>query len=193
MATKPIDKKWIVAGVVVIIVLILISMVWGAYNNFVRLDQGANEAFANLQAQYQRRFDLIPNLVDVTSKYAVYERTTLTEITQLRSQWQTNTPAQLADSDNQFQAALSRLLLISENYPTLRADTQFTALQDGLTETENMVSVARTRYNNAIRDYNTAVQVFPGNVFAGWFGFSQKDYFEATNGADQAPKVNLTV
>ena len=186
-------KKWIVMGVVIIILLILVSTVWGSYNNLVRLNQGVDNSWANVQTQYQRRFDLIPNLVTVTEKYATYEKQTLTEITALRSQWQTQTPAQLADSDNQFQNTLSRLLLITENYPQLKADTQFTSLQDNLAETENMVSVARIRYNDAVREYNTATKVFPSNMIAGWFSFTEKSYFEANQGAQNAPKVEINL
>jgi len=187
-------KKWIGIGIAVLIILILAGTVWGSYNSLVRLNQGVDNAWANVETQYQRRFDLIPNLVDVTQKYATYEKQTLTEITSLRSQWQTQTTAQLEQSDNQFQTALRSILAIAENYPALKADTQFTSLQDNLAETENMVAVARTRFNGAVKDYNSAVQVFPSNVIAGWFGFKEKTYFKATSeGAENAPKVNLTL
>ncbi len=194
MADKKNSKtKWIGIGIVILIILIILGTIWGSYNSLVRLSQGADNAWANVETQYQRRFDLIPNLVEVTQKYAVYERQTLTQITALRSQWQTQTPAMLETSNNQFQNALSKLLLISENYPQLKADTQFTSLQDNLAETENMVSVARTRYNDAVRQFNTATQVFPSNIIAGWFGFLQKNYFEANQGAENAPVVNITI
>ncbi len=187
-------KKWIGIGIIVLIILILAGTVWGSYNNLVRLNQGVDKTWADVETQYQRRFDLIPNLVEVTQKYATYEKQTLTEITSLRSQWQTQTPTQLEQSDNQFQTALRSILAISENYPVLKADTQFTSLQDNLAETENMVAVARTRYNGAVKDYNSAVQVFPSNVIAGWFGFKERTYFAATaSGADKAPKVNITL
>ena len=192
-STFPISKKWIAVGIIALIFIILIATVWGSYNSLVKLDQNVNNAWANVQAQYQRRFDLIPNLVEVTQKYAKFEKDTLTQITQLRSQWQTNTPTQLADSDNQFQNALSRLLLISENYPELKADSVFIGLQDNLVETENMVSTSRTRYNDAVRGYNTATKVFPSNVIAGWFGFSEKSYFEAASGSQDVPKVDINL
>ena len=188
-------KKWIGIGIVVLIILILIGTVWGSYNTLVRLNQGVDNSWANVETQYQRRVDLIPNLVNVVQSYAGFEKSTLTQITQLRSQWQSAPDVNAkVNTANQIESTLSKLLLISENYPDLKASTQFTALQDGLTETENMVSVARTRFNDAVREYNTATKVFPSNVIAGWFGFSERAYFKATtSGAENAPKVNITI
>lgn len=185
--------KWIGIGIVLLVILILVGTVWGSYNSLVRLQQGTESAWANVETQYQRRFDLIPNLVTVTQKYATFEKGTLLEITALRSRWQTQTPTQIEQSENEFQSALSRLLLIAENYPQLKADGLFIGLQDGITETENMVSVARTRYNDAVRAYNTATKVFPSNVIANWFGFAEKQYFEARQGAENAPQVEINI
>ncbi len=189
------QRKWIITGIIVLIILILVGTVWGSYNSLVSKNQGVDKSWADVETQYQRRVDLIPNLVNVVESYAKFEQETLTQITEIRSQWQTaQTSEQQVRTANQFESALSKLLLITENYPDLKADTQFKALQDNLVETENMVAVARTRYNNAVREYNTAVLVFPSNVIAGWFGFDERTYFEAiTPGAEQAPKVNLTV
>lgn len=190
-----ISRKWIGIGVVVLILLILISTVWGSYNNLVRLNQGADNAWANVETQYQRRIDLIPNLVNVVESYAKFEKELLTNITAIRSQWQTaRTPEQQVQTANQFESAISKLLLVSENYPDLKASQQFRQLSDNLAETENMVAVARIRYNDAVREYNTATKVFPSNVIAGWFGFTERTYFKATTlGAENAPKVNITV
>ena len=195
---KPLQQKlpmkWIGIGVVVLIVLILVSTVWGSYNSLVGLNQNVDKSFADVQTQYQRRFDLIPNLVNTVSGAAGFEQSTLTEITQLRSQWQTaQTPEQSVRTANQFESALSKLLLITENYPDLTATQNFQSLQDSLAETENMVSVARTRYNSAVRDYNAAVQFFPSNIIAGWFGFAARSYFTATDAAgNTVPQVNFT-
>ncbi len=191
---KPFPKKWTGIGIIALILLILIATVWGSYNNLVRLNQGVDNSWANVETQYQRRIDLIPNLVNVVESYTQFEKETLTEITQIRSQWQTASSAeQQVKTANQFESTLSKLLLITENYPQLRASEQFKALQDNLVETENMISVARTRYNGAVRDYNTATLVFPSNVIAGWFGFSERTYFQARPGAEEAPVVNITV
>lgn len=177
-----------------IFALVLVSIVWGSYNTLVVNSQNVDRAWADVEAQYQRRFDLIPNLVNVAQSYAGFEKSTLTQITELRSQWQTQTDVnQKVQTANQFESSLSKLLLIAENYPTLTASTQFTGLQDSLAETENMVSVARTRYNTAVLSYNAAVQSFPSSMVAGWFGFTTKDYFNAAAGTENAPKVNITI
>jgi LemA protein len=190
----PVRPLWIVLGIIGLVLLIIIATVWGSYNSLVRLDQNVDKNWADVQTQYQRRVDLIPNLVNVVESYAIFERDTLTQITALRSQWQ-NAPSQEAQvqAGNQLEGALSRLLLIAENYPQLQTNQNFLSLQDSLAETENMVATARTRYNGAVRDYNSAVRVFPSNVIAGMFGFSTRTYFEATPGSDQAPVVNITV
>lgn len=190
---KSFPAKWIGIGVIVLILLILVATVWGSYNNLVRLNQGVDNSWANVETQYQRRIDLIPNLVNVVQSYAKFEKELLTNITAIRSQWQTaQTPEQQVNAANQFESAISKLLLISENYPDLKASEQFKALQDNLVETENMVSVARTRYNDAVRQYNTATKVFPSNVIASWFGFTQRTYFQSRPGAENAPQVNIT-
>lgn len=187
-------KKWIGVGIVILILLILVSTVWGSYNNLVRLNQGVDSSWANMETQYQRRIDLIPNLVNVVESYAQFERDLITNVTAIRSQWQAaQTPEQQVSAANQFESAISKLLLISENYPDLKASEQFRTLQDNLVETENMVSVARTRYNTAVRDYNTATKVFPSNVIAGWFGFSERTYFQSRPGAENAPVIDLNV
>jgi len=194
-ATKTPAKKWVAIGVIILVILILAGIVWGSYNSLVAKNQNVDKTWADVETQYQRRVDLIPNLVNVVQSYAKYEQETYSKITELRSQWQTaSTQEQQVKTANEFESAISKLLLITENYPQLKADTQFTGLQDNLAETENMISVARTRYNDAVRSYNTAVQAFPSNVIAGWYGFSERTYFSAiTPGAENAPKVNLTV
>ena len=190
-----VETKWIVIGIIVLIILMLIGVVWGSYNSLVGKNQNVDKTWADVETQYQRRVDLIPNLVNVVQSYAKFEQETYSKITQLRSQWQTaQTPEKQVQTANEFESAISKLLLISENYPQLKADTQFTGLQDNLAETENMVAVARIRYNDAVREYNTAVQVFPSNMIAGWYGFVERTYFKATTpGAGEAPKINITV
>ena len=181
-------------GIVVLLVLIVVATVWGSYNNLVRLDQGADNAWANVETQYQRRVDLIPNLVNVVESYAQFEQETLTQITALRSQWQMSASVeQQVQTTNQLESAISKLLLISENYPDLKASEQFRSLSDNLAETENMVAVARTRYNDAVRQYNTATKTFPSGMIAGWFGFSERTYFQAASGSEVAPIVDINV
>lgn len=188
------NTKMIAIGIAVLLLLIFVATVWGSYNNLVRLNQNTDKSWADVETQYQRRIDLIPNLVSVVESYAIFERETLTEITELRSRWQTATTVnQQVQTTNQLESALSKLLLISENYPDLKANQNFIGLQDSLAETENMVAVARTRFNAATRDYNSAVQVFPSNMIAGWFGFSQRQYFEARPGAEEAPEVEINI
>ena len=188
------NTKMIAIGAAALLLLIFAATVWGSYNNLVRLNQNVDKTWADVETQYQRRVDLIPNLVNVVESYAIFERETLTEITALRSQWQTSASAtQRVDTANQLETALSKLLLISENYPDLKANQNFIGLQDSLAETENMVAVSRTRFNTAVRDYNYAVHVFPSNMIAGWFGFSQRQYFEAQAGASQVPKVEINI
>jgi len=191
---RAMSKKTIGIGIVVVISLILIGIVWGSYNNLVRFNQNVDKSWADVQAQYQRRIDLIPNLVNVVQSYAGFERITLTQITEIRSRWQTTQlPEERVRLANQFESALSKLILIAENYPDLKASQNFIALQDSLAETENMISVVRTRYNGAVREYNTATKIFPSNIVANMFGFYEKTYFEAIPGAEAAPRVNITV
>lgn len=188
------QKSLALIGLAVVVAVVGI-LAWTSYNNLVTKDQDVQKAFANIEAQYQRRFDLIPNLVNVVQSYAGFEQETLTRITELRSQWQTSTGLnERVQTANQFESTLSRLLLVAENYPDLKASTQFTSLQDSLAETENMIVVSRTRFNDAVRDYNLAVRTFPSNFFAGLFGFTQKEFFEVLNDeAATAPVVDIQI
>ena len=189
-----ITTKRIGIGVVILLLLIVIGTVWGSYNSLVRLNQGVDNSWSNVEVQYQRRVDLIPNLVDIAQKYAVFEKSTLTQITALRTQWQSvQTTEQKVQTSNQIESALKTILAVAENYPDLKTSTQFTGLSDNLAETENMVAVARIRYNDAVREYNTVTMTFPSGMIAGWFGFKARTYFAATPGSEAAPKLNLTV
>ena len=182
---------WIIGGIILLLVLLVI----GSYNGLVGKRNNVDSAWADVQAQYQRRMDLIPNLVATVKGYAAHEEDLFTEITQLRSQWQTAsasgdtagaiTAAQGTDS------ALARLLVVAEAYPDLKASTNFLALQDELAGTENRVAVARTRFNDAVKTYNTAIQTFPRNILAGMFGFEPKTFFAAAAGSENAPQVTF--
>lgn len=183
------SKGWKIA--LVVIAVLLLWFVFG-YNKLIRLDQSVVEKWANVETQYQRRFDLVPNLVSTVKAYAAHEEQLFTEVTKLRTQWQ-----QAVSIDERVAAAqqldfgLGRLIAVSENYPQLRASENFLSLQDELAGTENRVATERTRYNEAVRNYNTAVKRIPTNLIASIAGFDEKRSFEAQQGSAQAPKVNF--
>jgi LemA protein len=200
-------KFGIGCGAVLIILIVILVVVGfaigGSYNRLVKLDQNVNEKWAQVQNVYQRRADLIPNLVSTVSGAANFEKSTLIAVTQARaSVGQVKLDPNKAPTDaaqlEQFQqaqgqlsAALSRLLLVSERYPELRANQNFLSLQAQLEGTENRISVERGNFNEAVRDYNTAVRSFPTALFAGMFGFSPRPFFNAQPGADKAPEVKF--
>ena len=181
---------------VILVVVILGIGLWlvGTYNALIALDQNVNTKWAQVETQYQRRVDLIPNLVSTVEGYMVHERETLTQITQLRSQWASaQTTEEKVQVANQLEGTISKPLLVAENYPDLKASANFLALQDELAGTENRIAVERSRYNEAVRNYNTGILIFPNNIIAGMFGFGERDYFEATTaGAETAPTVDFT-
>lgn len=194
MHHSKINTRTVGLGIVAVLAIASIATVWGSYNSLITNDQNVERTWADVEAQYQRRFDLIPNLVNIAESFAGFERSTLVEVTNLRSQWQAGgTINQQVQTAQEFEGALSRLIATFENYPQLRTSDQFLALQDSLAETENMVAVARTRYNAAVSSYNIVVRSFPSNIVASWFGFEQRAFFESTNGADQAPQVDINI
>jgi len=186
-----------------IILLILVVIAFGSYNRLVKLSQGVDAQWAQVQNVYQRRADLIPNLVSTVSGAANFEKSTLTEVTEARAsvgQVKLNAsaaptdPAQLAAFDRaqgQLGSALSRLLVVAEKYPDLKATSNFRDLQAQLEGTENRISVERRDFNLAVQSYNTAVKSLPTALYAGAFGFSAKPYFNATPGAETPPKVQF--
>lgn len=180
-------KVWIGVGIVA---LLLILWVASSYNGLVRSYLGVGNAWANIEAQYQRRFDLIPNLIETVKGYKAYEEKVFVEITQMRSQWQS--AKQVGDVDSQLSAArgldgaLGRLLAVSENYPDLKADKVFNNLMISLEGTENRIAASRMDYNGAVREYNTRTMTFPSNIVASLFGFKQRTSFES---APEAKKV----
>lgn len=185
--------KWVV--LIVLLGAIALATVWGISlnNSLVALDEHRKTAWAQVQTVLQRRYDLIPNLVNTVKGYAAHERELFEEVTRLRSQW-----AAAAGVDAQVRAAgeleraLGRLLLVSERYPDLKANQNFLDLQHELAGTENRITVERQRYNDAVRAYNTRVRQFPANLIAGWRGFAPSDaYFEAESSAQTPPKVDF--
>lgn len=185
-------KKTIALIILVIAILTIIFWIWGTYNSLITKDQSVQSQWANVETQYQRRIDLIPNLVNSVKGYMNFESDLLSNITKLRSQW---TSAATVDDRIQYQTqldtALSRLLLVYENYPELKSNQLVAQLMDELAGTENRISVERSRYNDKVREFNTAIKVFPGNVIAGWFSFNEKKYYQSTEGADVVPVVNI--
>lgn len=176
---------WILVVVAVFALWIIVT-----YNSLISLSVGIDNSWANVQTQYQRRFDLIPRLVNTTSAYAQFEKSTLTQITQLRSQWQSTTDQnQRIQIAQQTDTAIARLLLVFENYPNLKTVEPLRALQDELSGTENRIAVARMDYNNIVARYNAAIKYFPGSLIASSFGFTAKTYFNATTGAENVPNV----
>lgn len=171
------------------------------YNSLVEKQQTVDQQWAEVQNQYQRRADLIPNLVSTVKGYAAHEQSTLTGVTKARAnatainiqadQLNEETLARFQQAQNQLTGALKSLLAVSEAYPDLKANENFRDLQTQLEGTENRIATARMRYTEAVRDYNTAIKKFPTLIYAGWFGFEAKPQFSATDEAQTAPKVEF--
>jgi LemA protein len=188
---------------IIILVIIAVVAIWAftGYNGLVSMDENVSGQWANVETAYQRRADLIPNLVNTVKGYAAHEQTTLegvvkarSEATQLKVDATDLTPEKLAayqKAQGAVTSALGKLLAITENYPDLKANQNFLELQSQLEGTENRINVARTNFNNAAKEYNTAIRRFPRNVIAGLFGFEKRAYFEAAEGASQAPQVQF--
>jgi len=190
-------------GVLILVLLIFGISGCGSYNRLVKMDQEVNKKWADVQSVYQRRADLIPNLVNTVAGAANFEKSTLTEVTNARasvgqvkldpSKAPTDA-AQLAEfqkAQGQLSTALSRLLVVSEQYPQLRATENFQNLQKELEGTENRISVERNNFNTAVQAFNTAVRSFPTNLLAGMFGFQPRPFFNAQPNADKAPEVKF--
>lgn len=182
-------KTWIVLGIILLVVVV--SGV-SSCNRFVSQDEGVTAQWANVETVLQRRFDLIPNLINTVKGYAAHEKGLLTEVTRLRSQWATaGTPDEKIAVANQMQGALGRLMLVAENYPDLKANQNFLALQDELAGTENRIAVERRRYNETVQAYNTSIRRFPGSIWAGMFGFQRRTPFESAPETAVVPHVEF--
>jgi len=192
----------IVLGVIVLMVVIGFASLFGVYNGFVTAEQSVNEKWAQVQNVYQRRADLIPNLVETVKGFAAQEKTVLEEVTRARASAGSikatpellNDPAnfkRFQDAQNQLGGALSRLLVTVERYPDLKSNQNFVALQSQLEGTENRITVERMRFNEAVRDYNTRIKLMPGTLVAGVMGFKEKAFFEAVPGSETVPKVKF--
>ena len=191
---------YIVAGLAAVLVLFAIT-IGGTYNSMVASREGVRTSLAKVQSQYQRRADLVPNLVETVKGAANFEQSTLTKVVEARAKATSTTidpskatPEQLQQyqaAQGELSQALGRLLAVTENYPELKATEAFRDLQVQLEGTENRIATARNDFNDTAKSYNTSVQRFPANIVAGMFGFSTSPYFEADKGADVAPKVNF--
>lgn len=194
-------KGWIIIGVLVLVVFMIYSSVSGAYNKMVTLDESSATAWANVETQYQRRADLIPNLVNVVKGYASHEKDVFESVTKARAEATSIKidPSNLTpEAIQNFQklqggvtSALSRLLAVSERYPELKANQNFLELQAQLEGTENRISVERRRFNETTKEYNTYIRSFPATIFAGMFHFERRPLFEADAGSENAPKVEF--
>lgn len=194
-------KSWIILGVVALIIVIAISSIVGSYNSMVTMDEAVSGQWSQVENVYQRRADLIPNLVNTVKGYAAHEKETLEGVIEARSKATQTTidPSKLnAESIKQFAAAqdglssaLSKLMVVVERYPDLKANQNFLELQAQLEGTENRISVERKKFNETAKEYNTFIRKFPKNIWAGMFGFEKRDYFESQEGAEKAPEVQF--
>ncbi|MCL6472622.1 MAG: LemA family protein [Firmicutes bacterium] len=186
-------RKGLIAIGAVVLVLVVVGIVMGGYyNSFISKSRAVDNQWAQVETQYQRRFDLIPNLVEATKGTLKQEQKVFGEIADARARYSgASTPAQKVAAANQMESALSRLLVIVENYPQLRSNATVQQLMAQIEGTENRISVERRRYNDAATDYNTSISRFPGVVFAGMFGFKEKPLFKSQTEAEKAPKVDL--
>ncbi|MFA4839186.1 MAG: LemA family protein [Candidatus Neomarinimicrobiota bacterium] len=195
-------KGWIILIAVVVVLLLIIGKIVGMYNNLVTLEEGVNQSWAQVSNQYQRRADLIPNLVETVKGYAKHESQTFEAVIQARSNATglkvtpevLNDPkafAKFQQAQGEISSALSRLMAVVENYPNLKANENFLALQSQLEGTENRITVERQRFNEAVQGFNTKIRRFPTNIISSMFGFEKKLYFEAQEGAENAPKVTF--
>lgn len=189
--------------IIIIVAVVAVIAIWAisGYNSLVGMDENVSNQWANVETQYQRRADLIPNLVNTVKGYAAHEKETLegviaarSQATQIKVDPTDLTPEKLAEyqkAQGQLATALGRLLAITENYPDLKANQNFLELQAQLEGTENRINVARKNFNDAAKTYNTTIRRFPKNILAGMFGFDKRAYFEAAEGAEQAPQVQF--
>ncbi len=182
----------VVVGIFLIIGLIAFGWIQGTYNRMVVMDEQVNSSWAQVETVLQRRYDLIPNLVETVKGYATHESTVFTQVTEARSRvGGAATPESRIEAEGELSQALTRMLLVVENYPLLKANENFIRLMDELSGTENRIAVERRRYNEVVQTYNQYIRQFPPNLLAGMFGFERRPFFEAPAEAEQVPRVNF--
>lgn len=195
-------KKFLIpVAIVAVLGIYLYTKAVGSYNQFVQMEEQVNGQWAEVETQYQRRADLIPNLVNTVKGYAEFEQETLTGVVEARAKATSMTidPTNLTpenlqqfqQAQDQLSGALSRLLVTVERYPDLKANQNFLELQAQLEGTENRIAVARRNFNESVVSYNSNIRTFPNNIFAGWYGFEAKGTFQASEGAENAPTVQF--
>lgn len=185
-------KKGIIIAIIVGLVVILGISLISANNNLVSMESKVDAALANIDTYLQRRADLIPNLVNTVKGYAAHEQEVIDSVTQAREKLAgASTVEEKAAADSALTTALNNLLVVVENYPDLKASANFTQLADELAGTENRIATARRDYNDAVQSYNTAIRKFPNSLIAGLFGFAKKEYFQASDNAQNVPNVEF--
>lgn len=178
--------------IVVLLIVVLALMLIPSYNGFVNGEENVDQAYAQVENQLQRRLDLIPNLVESVKGFANQEKEVIDSVTEARARLAgAGSPEDQATANDELSGALSRLLVVVENYPDLKSDVNFRQLMDELAGTENRLSVARQDYNNVVADFNRKVKRFPGIMLAGIFGFDEKEYFKADAAAQDAPEIDF--
>lgn len=182
---------YLVIGIVVFVLLIIAGMVIAVYNGFISKRNRVQDASAQIDVQLKRRYDLIPNLINAVKGYMKYEKSVLTQVTQLRSSIVSGTMQDKAQANNQLSQALKSIFAVAENYPDLKASENFKDLQGQLEDTEDKIAFVRTSYNDYVLDYNNSLQQFPGNVFASRFGFQKADFFQTPTEQKEPVKVDF--
>ena len=182
----------IAVAVIAVVLLMFYSGIKGTYNSFVTLDEGVKASWAQVENQLQRRYDLIPNLVETVKGFARQEKEVFIGVTEARAKvgGAKNIPDKIA-ANNQLTGALSRLLVTVERYPDIKSNQNFIRLQDELAGTENRIAVERRRYNETVRAYNVRIRTFPSNIMAGMFGFTKAEFFEVPESAQAVPEVKF--
>jgi len=193
------NSKWIALAVIIIAILVVgvifVALYYGTYNNLIGLDESVNEKWGQVEQELQRRYDLIPRVVNASKLYIQYEGSILQNVTELRSQWAAALNSgdldQINDATTRLDSAVTNLVVTIENYPELKASQVVEDLIVELEGTENRISTERMRYNEAVRDFNQAQRVFPANLWASGWGFEIREYFEAKVGAQEPPTVPI--
>jgi LemA protein len=189
---KKLRPLYIVLIVVAVLAVVIFGMTVGSYNNLVSLETNVSSAQADIQTQLQRRTDLIPNLVNTVKGYAKHEEQIMKDVSDARAKLAgAQSLGEQAQANNEMSSALGRLIAIAENYPDLKANQNFIALQDQLEGTENRIATSRKDYNDSVQKYNKKIRSFPTNIFAGIFGFEKAQLFQATEGSDKTPDVSF--
>ena len=187
------NKKWIIIAVVLAVVVLIAGIFIGSYNSMVDKRENVERSYSTVETMLQRRYDLIPNLVNTVKGYTEYEQSTLTAVTEARAKLQNagNTSEKVEASDQLNSALNVWVNAVTEAYPDLKANEQFKALSDEISGSENRIAVARKDYNDTAKDYNSSIKKFPRSIFASIFGFDSYDYFEADAGAQNVPQVSF--